>query len=123
VSVVYPKYRPRTAKSGAVVRPAVNILRAMGRLLARRHRLECNRHDFLRRWGKLRRELACTPEYQAVRSAVQERADGLCERCGNAGSVMHHERLVSWEPQHALDPQHCQWVCRQCHKGEHPWLD
>jgi hypothetical protein len=94
----------------------------MARLLAKRKRLDITRRQFLARWRKLRRELALTDEYRETRRAVRERAFGMCERCGDNGTTMHHCEQVSFAPQHALDPDRCEWVCHECHRSEHPWL-
>ena len=103
-------------------RLAVNILRSMAKLLLRRKKLEIDRKTFLARWRVLRRELNATPEYRKVRAFVRERDAGICQRCGEPGSIGAHKRGVSIAPQHALDPKNWELVCEACHADEHPWL-
>lgn len=55
-----------------------------------------------------------------TRPAVRERADGLCELCGNPGTIADHwptpclELLLHHGKQEALNPDRCRWICHQC---------
>jgi 5-methylcytosine-specific restriction endonuclease McrA len=116
MAVIRPRIRQKK------VRPAINILRSMSNLLQARFELEITRREFLKKWARFRRELQKTPEYKRFRDAVYNRDGGLCQRCGNPGSIVHHLRQVSFAPQHALDPKNGELQCRDCHTEEHPWL-
>ena len=47
------------------------------------------------------------------RSMVKERANGLCEKCGNRGSDMHHRKNRSQGGQWC--PTNIVLLCRDCH--------
>ncbi len=55
-----------------------------------------------------------------TRASVRDRADGLCELCGNEGTIADHwpvpclELLMQYGKQEALNPDRCRWVCHQC---------
>jgi predicted kinase len=48
---------------------------------------------------------------------------GLCERCGNAGKIVHHQIYLTPEnindPDIALNWDHLELLCQDCHNKEH----
>jgi HNH endonuclease len=101
------------------VPPAALTIEAMKGLLGLRRRGAIKRLVFLKAWGKLRRLLTLSKEYQIWRHEVRERAGGACEQCGEIGQHAHHKEQVSRNPDRALDPRNGEYLCRRCHDGEH----
>ena len=58
-----------------------------------------------------------TPEFKAVRSAVMNRADHKCERCGEPASEVHHVKYAKWGT--IDDPENMIAICHQCHCSIH----
>ena len=99
------------------------IVGKMCELLAKRRYGRIGRRSFLVRWGSLRKDLAHTTQYKALRVYVIKRSGGRCERrCGRDGSAMHHLTPVSMNPLLALDKKNVAWICRPCHVSSHPHL-
>ncbi len=48
---------------------------------------------------------------------------GLCERCNNAGDIVHHKILLTpdniSDPEITLNVEHLELVCITCHNMEH----
>ena len=107
---------------GSRVRPVENVLRSMRQLLAKRRHWHVSRKQFLVRWKKLRDELRATTDYRAFCTAVRERAGGVCERCGDLGTLAHHKRSIAYAVHLELDQANGEWLCRNCHTDEHTWL-
>jgi RNA-directed DNA polymerase len=63
------------------------------------------------------------PEYEANRREVLKRANGKCERCGQATKLaVHHRHRVQWRktPKHADHrPETMEALCQSCHEKEH----
>ena len=113
----------RNRAVGATVASAV--IRKMNAVRFARKFGKLTRVQFLKAWGKLRAELAKTKEYRTLRNEVGARADGNCEGCGNRvkrGGVVHHVVPVAWNPDLALTPSNCKFLCYRCHVKVHPWL-
>lgn len=103
-------------------RPAAEIIEAMVALLRKRRSLKIKRVVFLVAWGKLRRELERTREYQAFRAEVLRRDGNRCGTCGRVAHTVHHPRRVAKYPRLALDPRNGRVRCTECHEAVHPHL-
>lgn len=104
------------------VRPAVEIIRLLQRMLRLRYERRIQRKVFLVKWAMLRRELTQTEEYQNFRRAVFAR-DKQCVMCGSrTGLIVHHKVMVSRDPRQALVVSNGEARCNRCHVSEHPWM-
>lgn len=58
---------------------------------------------------------------EQCRKNLQERSQGLCERCGRQGHTLHHRRKRSaggpWTP------TNCVWLCGHGTMGCHGWVE
>jgi len=61
--------------------------------------------------------------WQQCRNAYYIFKYGICERCGNAGSIVHHKIYIT--PKNINDPDitlsfdNLELLCEDCHKKEH----
>lgn len=103
-----------------VARPrAAAVLGGMVQLLALRRVGKIKRSVFLVKWGKLRKALLITDDYQELRRRIAARADGTCEACGKAsGQHVHHKVPVAFSPYMALMDSNCLYLCKGCHEGQ-----
>lgn len=81
-----------------------------------------SRRAFLAAYGRLRRMLERTPEYQAFRLAVLQRDRYRCRGCGSVARVVHHRVRVARNPRLALVPINGEVRCSDCHAVIHPHL-
>ncbi len=111
-----------TGTNSSQRRLAEAIIADMLNLLRKRHSWRIKRMTFLIAWGKLRRELATTPEYQQFRAEVLRRDGYRCGTCGRVAHTVHHRRPVARAPRLALDPGNGTVRCDECHEEIHPHL-
>ena len=61
--------------------------------------------------------------WRKCRNAYYVSQHGLCERCGNAGLIVHH--IIELTPKNINDPNitlnwnNLELVCQACHNAEH----
>lgn len=62
------------------------------------------------------REFLATETWRKLRSEVFAREGGFCERCGAAGTQVHHRSYCfGWAPPLFM----LELLCRDCHDAEH----
>jgi 5-methylcytosine-specific restriction endonuclease McrA len=83
------------------------------------------RAEFFAKWGRLRKRLYLTKEYNLFLSEVRFRASGMCQgiRCSRKGRHVHHVVRVYDDPSLALDPNNGMFLCVKCHKAIHSRAD
>ncbi|WP_338000541.1 HNH endonuclease [Sporolactobacillus sp. CQH2019] len=61
--------------------------------------------------------------WQKARHAYIVKRYGLCERCGQPGTIVHHKIYLSPKninnPSIALNDEHFELLCKDCHNKEH----
>lgn len=61
--------------------------------------------------------------WKMTRRAYAENQCGLCERCGQAGDIVHHRRYITPNninnPLITLDWANLELLCQDCHNKEH----
>jgi len=69
------------------------------------------------------RHIYQSPQWKRVRAYIIQRDDGLCRRCGEPGSTVHH--IIHLKPKNINDPtivfggDNLELLCKQCHGMEH----
>lgn len=62
-------------------------------------------------------------EWQKTRQAYIVYRNGLCERCRNAGVIVHHKKYITKQnirnPEVTLSFSNLELLCRKCHNQEH----
>jgi 5-methylcytosine-specific restriction enzyme A len=62
-------------------------------------------------------------EWKKCRQSYIISVHGICERCGNAGKIVHHKILLTPnninDPSITLNHEHLEYVCHPCHNQEH----
>jgi len=71
-------------------------------------------------WAK---EIYNSTQWINTRKAYYESQHGLCERCGNAGELVHHRIYLTAEninnPEIVYGWDNLELLCRNCHAQEH----
>lgn len=99
---------------------ADQIISRMIGLLRDRYYHKVSRRGFLRQWGKLRKALFLTGDYQRLRARIMARSNNVCEKCREAAMAhVHHIKPIAWHPRGALLDDNCMALCRKCHRDEH----
>lgn len=109
-------------KTNLSQRSACAMLAELESLLKKRKVGKISRKVFLVSWGRVRRELEQTPEYQQFRQIVLERDQHRCRSCGRVSRIVHHRRRVAMAVHLVLEPRNGEVRCDDCHKDEHPHL-
>jgi hypothetical protein len=92
------------------------IIARMEDLLAARRQLRISRTVFLAKWGKLRKALFLTRDYQELIQRLNKRSGGVCEMCrSRAGEHVCHIEPVAYNPRLVLMDLNCKWGCEHCH--------
>ncbi|WP_201009021.1 HNH endonuclease [Paenibacillus glycanilyticus] len=69
------------------------------------------------------RKLYNSKEWKACRASYIESVHGLCERCGEAGYIVHHTIYLTPQnindPEISLNHELLEYLCLTCHNGEH----
>ena len=62
-------------------------------------------------------------KWHRLRNSVKARAFGLCEICGQPGTIAHHEVVLTEnninKPEISLNPDLLVFVCQDCHNRIH----
>lgn len=97
---------------------ASEVIKQMESLLAARYTHRVSRRAFLGQWGKLRKRLFLTRDYQELRVRIAQRCRGKCEveGCDSSFEHVHHKVPVAFKPALALRDSNCLGVCRRCHE-------
>lgn len=100
---------------------ALEILTKMEALREKRRTQKVSRRSFLLSWGKLKKKLCLTPEWELLRKAAARQANGYCQapNCKQRGIQVHHVVPVAFSPERTFDLTNVQWLCVECHKKEH----
>lgn len=69
------------------------------------------------------RQFYRTQAWREVRQAYYISQHGICERCGNAGLIVHHKIELTPEnignPDITLNWDNLELLCQACHNAEH----
>lgn len=61
--------------------------------------------------------------WRACRDAYFRKQNGVCERCGNAGDIVHHKCYINPDninnPKITLNFDNLELLCQDCHNKEH----
>ena len=61
--------------------------------------------------------------WRACRDAYFRKQNGVCERCGSAGAIVHHKRYITPDninnPKITLNFDNLELLCQDCHNKEH----
>ena len=61
--------------------------------------------------------------WRSTRNAYAVSVNGLCERCGQAGDIVHHKVYISPQninnPDITLNWDNLELLCQDCHNKEH----
>lgn len=94
-------------------------LRGAANMASGKHRVHTARNHARNR--RLQRTVWNDPTWRTyTRPTVRDRADGLCELCGNEGTIADHwpipclELLLHQGRRAALNPDNCRWLCHRC---------
>lgn len=76
-------------------------------------------------WEKTYRDIRRSGEYSSWRTAVFERDDYTCVKCGHRGGELnaHHIKPFAKYPDHRLDVDNGITLCKECHKLVHKEAD
>lgn len=76
-------------------------------------------------WEKTYRDIRRSGEYSSWRTAVFERDDYTCVKCGHRGGELnaHHIKPFAKYPDHRLDIDNGITLCKECHKLVHKEAD
>lgn len=76
-------------------------------------------------WEKTYRDIRRSGEYSSWRTAVFERDDYTCVKCGHRGGELnaHHIKPFAKYPDHRLDIDNGVTLCKECHKLVHKEAD
>lgn len=62
-------------------------------------------------------------QWRKCREAYFKKANGICERCGEAGTIVHHKKHLTpnniSNPQITLNFANLELLCQDCHNKEH----
>jgi 5-methylcytosine-specific restriction endonuclease McrA len=61
--------------------------------------------------------------WRSCRESYYKKQNGICERCGSAGDIVHHKIYISPEninnPKITLSFSNLELLCKECHNKEH----
>lgn len=61
--------------------------------------------------------------WKKCRRAYIDTVDGLCERCGDVGKIVHHKIYIDIlnvnDPNVTLNHDNLELLCQECHNREH----
>ena len=64
-----------------------------------------------------------SPQWRKCRDAYFKMQNGICERCGSAGDIVHHKRYITPrnidDPKITLNFDNLELLCQDCHNKEH----
>lgn len=64
-----------------------------------------------------------SPQWRKCRDAYVKKQNGICERCGEAGTIVHHKHYLTAKnitnPNITLNFRNLELLCQDCHNKEH----